>query len=234
MTQQPHRLPEKYYVRRRVAAVVIILVVVALIVWALTAWGRSAGNDEQPNETVSSAPPTPATPTVELDDETTAETETEPETETETESESEASSEPERSSENLADKTSCEIDDLRVVASTSKPTYGANEQPQMFMEVTNPTGADCELTLEDDTLRFEVYDMGSNRRIWSDTDCYPSVITGDVTFEPGQTRNYQAVWSRTGSAPGQCTDRQPVPAGAYVLYGVIGDNNSDATPFNLN
>ncbi|WP_257183110.1 hypothetical protein [Corynebacterium cystitidis] len=228
MTRYPHRLPEKYYVRRRVAAVLIILVVVAIIVWGLVAWGRSAANNKAADEQVTSAPPTPATPTVELDDDTDSQDDSDPESE-----DSEEPSTQEETTQNLADKKTCEVSDLQIVASTSKPTYGGGEQPEMFMEVTNPTGADCEIRLDDEALRFEVYDMETNERVWADTDCYPSVVTGEVIFEAGDTRNYQAVWSRTGSAPGQCSNRLPVDDGAYFLYGVIEDNNSDAATFNL-
>ena len=101
------------------------------------------------------------------------------------------------------------------------------------MTVENPTAADCELNLDDEELRFEVYNLENNERVWADTDCYPSVLTGEETFEAGDARRFPAVWSRLGSQPGQCNNRQDVGTGAFFLHAVIGDNASDARTFNL-
>ena len=78
-----------------------------------------------------------------------------------------------------------------------------------------------------------IRDRATNQRVWADTDCYPSVTTGRQTFEAGTEKPFEARWSRADSKPGQCDGRQPVPAGSYYLHTVIGDNASDAMPFNL-
>ena len=101
------------------------------------------------------------------------------------------------------------------------------------MNVKNPTDTDCVIDVGDDLLRFEVYEMRTNARVWSDTNCYPGVETGVQEFPAGTERGLNAVWSGTGSAPGQCTNREQVPAGAYYLHAVIDDNASDPAPFNL-
>ena len=101
------------------------------------------------------------------------------------------------------------------------------------MEVENPTDTDCVINLDDNPLRFEVYDMASNERIWSDIDCYPPVVGGTVDFAPGEKRRWEARWSGTASQPGQCDDRAEVRAGSYFLHGVIGENASEASPFNI-
>ena len=101
------------------------------------------------------------------------------------------------------------------------------------MEVFNPTTADCSIDLDEEQLRFEVYKMGSNERVWADTDCYASVETGKQTFKSGETRYFQADWSRKRSEPGKCTDREDAEPGAYFLHSVIGENYSPALPFNL-
>ncbi|WIM67347.1 hypothetical protein QP027_09600 [Corynebacterium breve] len=234
MTKEPQRLPEKIYVRRRVAAAVIILVVVALVIWGLVSWGRSSSESEgtaASSQTTSALPAPVTTPTVPEPGKETTEEETKDQETTEESSTSEESEE--ETSENPADKKTCELADLKIEASTDKPTYEGGEQPTMYMKVHNPTKADCVIELEDDTLRFEVYDLASNERMWADTDCYPSVVTGEQKFKAGEDRNFEAVWSRMGSAPGQCSGRSAVPEGAYMLYGVLGDNPSDAATFNL-
>lgn len=210
--------------RRRVAALVILLVVVALLVWGLTAFARSGNSDESGDAT--QAPETPSTtlatePTVELSTTTETTRTTEP-------------TEPTASTEAApAKKGSCELDDLRVQASSNQPSYAEGAQPVFYMEVENPTDTDCVINLDDNPLRFEVYDMASNERIWSDIDCYPPVVGGTVDFAPGEKRRWEARWSGTASQPGQCDDRAEVKAGSYFLHGVIGENASEASPFNI-
>ena len=210
--------------RRRVAALVILLVVVALLVWGLTAFARSGNSDESGDAT--QAPETPSTtlatePTVELSTTTETTRTTEP---TEPTATTEAAP---------AKKGSCELGDLRVQASSNQPSYAEGAQPVFYMEVENPTDTDCVINLDDNPLRFEVYDMASNERIWSDIDCYPPVVGGTVDFAPGEKRRWEARWSGTASQPGQCDDRAEVKAGSYFLHGVIGENASEASPFNI-
>ena len=207
--------------RRRVAALVILLVIVALLVWGLSAFARSGKTDETENtpETVSEAPSTTLAtePTVELSEESTP-----------------SSTQP--SEETVAapvKKGSCELADLEIHASSNQPSYAIGVQPVFYMEVKNPTDTDCVINLDDNLLRFEVYDMATNDRIWSDTDCYPPVAAGNVEFAPGEKRRWEARWSVTASQPGQCDNRPEVKAGSYFLHGVIGDNASDASPFNI-
>ena len=116
---------------------------------------------------------------------------------------------------------------------TNQPSYPAGTEPVLYMEVENPTEVDCVIDLEASPLRFEVYSMGTNDRIWSDTDCNQPMLTGTETFAPGETRGFEARWSATNSAPDACENRAPVPAGSYFLHAVIGDNASDPVPFNI-
>ena len=152
-------------------------------------------------------------------------------------SSSEAPTEPTQPSEETAaapvKKGSCELTDLEIHASSNQPSYAIGVQPVFYMEVKNPTDTDCVINLDDNLLRFEVYDMATNDRIWSDTDCYPPVAAGNVEFAPGEKRRWEARWSVTASQPGQCDNRPEVKAGSYFLHGVIGDNASDASPFNI-
>ena len=203
------------------AALVILLVIVALLVWGLSAFARSGKTDETEDtpETVSEAPSTTLAtePTVQLSEESTP-----------------SSTQP--SEETVAapvKKGSCELADLEIHASSNQPSYAIGVQPVFYMEVKNPTDTDCVINLDDNLLRFEVYDMATNDRIWSDTDCYPPVAAGNVEFAPGEKRRWEARWSVTASQPGQCDNRPEVKAGSYFLHGVIGDNASDASPFNI-
>lgn len=218
--RSPRRLPEEIYVRRRVAAAVIILVLVGLLVWGLVAF---AGRGADETETTAAASTTQVTTTA-TSATSTSRSSTPTTTEEETTSEETEAEEP---------KDSCELSDLRITASSDRPSYGADVQPTFYMTVENPTKVDCEINLDDNQLRFEVYNLETNERVWADTDCYPSVLTGDEVFKAEDERRFQAVWSRMGSRPGQCSNRQDVGTGSFYLHAVIGDNPSDAHPFNL-
>lgn len=230
--QQKRPLPNEIYQRRRVAALVIIVVVVVLLVWVLSMVGGSSNDEatEPAAETTSESTPAAETETTAVESETESESQTETESESARESEdAEASSEPVAADA----KDTCQLSDLKITASSDKATYGEGELPTFYMTVENPTKADCEINLDDQELRFEVYNLGTNQRMWADTDCYPSVQEGEQTFESGKKRHFQATWSRQTSAPEQCNNRSAVEPGGYYLHAVIGDNPSAAHTFNL-
>lgn len=250
--QSPRQLPREIYRRRRVAALIGLLVVVALLIWGLTAAFGDKNNDAAPAETSSASPATPAAETTTQAADSSAESSVESPADSSAEPSGEASEskEPEaKESESKPAKPSpykeaaknsdakgaksCKLEDLKLIASSDESTYKEGQQPTFYMTVENPTGADCKIDLDEHTLRFEVYDLATNKRIWSDTDCYPSVLTGDETFKAGEKRHFEAVWSRMGSAPEQCRDRKPTPPGGYYLHTVIGNNPSPALTFNL-
>ncbi|AIT61833.1 hypothetical protein [Corynebacterium doosanense] len=223
------RLPEEIYQRRRAAAAVVVLIVVALLVWGLSALARSGGSDNSGNTDAAAASTTTsaaatATTTTSASSETST-TSTTSTTESATESESETTT--------AASGDGCTLDDLEISASSDQATYPAGARPTFYMTVANPTRSDCKVNLDDEVLRFEVYSLTTNARIWSDIDCFPSVKTGEETFKAGEERFFEAVWSRTGSAPEQCDDRAAVPAGSYLLHTVIGDNPSEPHTFNV-
>ena len=214
--------------RRRVAALVILLVVVALLVWTLSAVARSGGGDSA-EETTSEAPASTieTEPTVSAPEEPSSEP-----------SEPSEASEPapvaSSSVEAAPARTgACELKDLRITAMPNQPSYVAGTQPVFYMEVENPTDTDCVIDLDENILRFEVYNMRTNEKMWADTDCYEPVVAGTQTYKAGQKQGYQARWSGTVSQPGQCEDRPAIEPGSYFLHTVIGDNASDAAPFNI-
>ncbi|GAB3945801.1 twin transmembrane helix small protein [Corynebacterium tapiri] len=222
----PQRLPEKYYQRRRIAAVVALLAVIALLVWGLSAFARSGSGDQQAAESSAPAPTSVGGPVP-----GSSESE-KPSEEKATESSKESTTE---STEPKAEdkKKSCSLSDLEISAHTDQATYAPDTQPTFYMTVKNPTSSDCEIDLDKDVLRFEVYNLATNKRVWSDVDCYDPVQTGKETFEAGKERYFEAAWSRTASAPGACSNRPAVEPGGYFLHAVVGDNPSQPQTFNL-
>ncbi|AIU33404.1 hypothetical protein VH13_09150 [Corynebacterium ulcerans] len=224
------RLPEVYYQRRRAAAVVALVVVVLLIVWVLSTIG--GGDTENTNVADSGASVAETTTSTARASETSGHS-SQKSTESEKTSEAQKSSAEPSSSVAADAKTTCAVEDLVVSAASDQANYGAKAQPKFFMTVKNPTKADCEINADENPLRFEVYNLATNQRIWSDIDCNQAVAKGKTVFKAGEERYFEAIWSRTGSAPKQCSGRQPVPAGSYYLHTVIGGNPSPAYTFNL-
>lgn len=233
MTQKKP-LPEEIYKRRRVAALIIVLVLAVVLIWAAVA--AFGGSSEEPADTAAPAPTS-------ADEETSSsaapessgtvsETKTSAEGASESKAaESEPSSAAPASSE--AAKKTCELADLDVRTSMLNYSVPEGELPKFFMTVTNPTAADCTIDLDKNLLRFEVYKMADNERVWSDTDCYASVQTGSQTFPAGKDVKFEAEWSRQASKPGECTDRPAAEPGAYFAHTVIGDNSSPPQDFTL-
>lgn len=235
-SQPPRRkhAPE-IYMRRRVLALVLLLLVVALIIWGMVAFAKAvggSGKDENPEATETVATATEDAPVTEptvpepSDAPASSPSSSAPPSEEEEREDTATAAAPENPGE-------CSLKDLRITAMTNQPSYPAGTEPVLYMEVENPTEVDCVIDLEASPLRFEVYSMGTNDRIWSDTDCNQPMLTGSETFAPRETRGFEARWSATNSAPDACENRAPVPAGSYFLHAVIGDNASDPVPFNI-
>lgn len=219
------------------AALAILLVVIALIIWAVVAIGGGSSDnteqDQSTNAAVTSA--VESSKPVDLGTSSTSATTSASDSASEASTAKETTSkDPQASTKVAADaKKTCELKDLVITANTNNSSFAAGEQPELFMTVHNPTAVDCEINLEENVLRFEVYDLATNARIWSDVDCNPAIEDGTSVFPAGKDRYFQATWSRTNSAPGQCDNRQAVPAGAYYLHTVVGTNPSAAVTFNL-
>lgn len=226
-------MPREVYIRRRIAAVVILVVVIGVI-WALISLVSGGGDSENTTSTET------AITTSEQQDMTSS---PEPPKGTEpSDSEDEKASEKDKdkdkddeSDENKDEKKdSCSLADLRVTARPGAPTFNAEQQPNFFVKIENPTNADCDINFDDSPLKFEVFTMGNYERVWGDIDCNEPEVVGDTKIKAGESANYEmAAWSRTTSAPGKCEDRKPVDPGSYLLYAHVGDNTSQPASFNL-
>ncbi|MFD8879472.1 hypothetical protein [Corynebacterium xerosis] len=223
MTNRP--LPPEIYRRRRIAALVLaialILVIVGIVRWAAGGSGGTDGDTNQAADVTESV-------TVSRDDgvENTSAPDgpsSEPYT-----------TNPASETPATVDKDTCELGDLILTVTADAPNY-ADDNPRLALTMANPTNADCDINLDEDTLRFEVYDMLTYERIWSDLDCHDSEGSGTETIGAGKEVVYDVNWSRKSSAPGKCTesDRQDVEPGSYLVYGLVGDRNSDPFTFNI-
>lgn len=227
-------LPEEIYKRRRVAALIIVIVLAVVLIWAAVAAFGGESDDSVAASSETSAATTSSESTSESSTtsaDSTSESESESASESEAKDGASESKEPEESVH--AAKDTCSLEDLEVRTSMLNYSVPDGELPKFFMTVTNPTAADCKIDLDENSLRFEVYKMADNQRVWSDTDCYASVQTGEQTFPAGKDLKFEAEWSRQASEPGKCTDRPTAEPGAYFAHTVIGDNSSPPQDFTL-
>lgn len=245
MTNQTNHLPPEIYRRRRIAAVVVLIVLLLLIGWGVKALVSSGDSNSSAEEvTVSrtdgeqgagTASPKQPYPGAETDGD-----KQEPGKKDDKNGEPSDSTDPsaaasEAAAAELAKKKECSLEDVQLSVTSDRPNYGS-ENPKFALTLHNPTGGECNINLDEQKLRFEVFNLGDYQRIWSDLDCYESEGKGELKIAPGKDAVFSATWSRLGSAPGRCTEaeRQQVPSGPYLLYGLVGNKNSDGYTFNLN
>lgn len=231
MTNTP--LPPEIYRRRRIAALVALVVVLILVIWALVQCG-SPDPAEDPG--ASAAASSGESVTVSRSDGSAVTSA--PGGAGEGEGEDDGAAEaPYLTTEvrQTLDKDACEAGDVQLTVESDQPNYGPEGKPRFSLTLYNPTRGDCAVDLDELPLRFEVYTLDDYARVWSDLDCHASEGAGVETIAPGEEVVYTVTWSRLSSAPGACssTERTPVEAGGYLVYGLVGDRNSDAYTFNL-
>lgn len=233
-----NKLPPEIYRRRRIAAAVLLVIILVLLGWGISALvNRDSEESEPVNVTRDDGkevtpPEQPKEPYAPKSDKDSTKDKSDKDAKTgDKEGEDSAKDDAQAA---LANKKDCSLADLQITATSDQPNYG-DEQPTLAITVRNPTGGECRVNLDEQQLRFEVYDLATYERVWSDVDCNDSEGHGELVLAPGEEVNYAATWSRLTSAPNKCSegDRVPVPSGSYIFYGVIGDNNSDAYTFNM-
>ena len=236
-TPQNKRHPEIIYIRRRIAAVVILVVVAGLLIWLMSVvGGGNKTNAEDPSAVATTASSTAAPSST--SSAASASSKDSDSSASSSASHSLAAPSDARSTEPTTSaergtKNTCELKDLVISARSDQDSFDAGQQPRFYMTVDNPTNVDCEIDLAENPRRFEVYDLATNKRIWSDMDCTPTNEQDSRVFPAGEQRYYEVIWSRTSSAPNSCNKRENVPEGGYYLYTLVGTNHSDPITFNL-
>lgn len=222
--------------RRRIAAVAILVLVLFLLWWFI---GSLGGGDDKQNVASDQKAETSQSVTEQTASESAKPKESTSESAKPSDKNSDKSSASNSASETTkADekpkKNTCGLADLEVVASPGSPSFAPDAVPNFFVTINNPTSADCKLDLSKDKLSFEVFTLNNYQRVWGDLDCNESGASGERTIKAGENAKFSLdSWSRTTSAPNACEDRQPVGAGSYLLYAHVGDNTSKPATFNL-
>lgn len=233
-----NKLPPEIYRRRRIAAAVLLVIILVLLGWGISALVNRDSEDSEPVNVTRddgkevTPPEQPKEPYAPKSDKDSTKDKSDKDAKTDAKEGEDSAKDDAQAA--LANKKDCSLADLQVTATSDQPNYG-DEQPTLAITVHNPTGGECRVNLDEHQLRFEVYDLATYERVWSDVDCNDSEGHGELVLAPGEEVNYAATWSRLTSVPNKCSeeDRVPAPSGSYIFYGVIGDNNSDAYTFNM-
>ena len=120
----------------------------------------------------------------------------------------------------------CVARDVAVEALTDQDTYGAGQNPQLSIRLTNNGQADCTLNVGTSGQSFTI--TSGSDVWWRSTDCQTEPSDMVVLLAAGQSVSSAAAltWDRTRSAVGTCSDtnRQNAPGGgaSYHLSVEVG------------
>lgn len=190
------------YRRRRLVAILLLLVLVGGIAWGVWALTRP-GDDTAPEPTATTSTeentPVPEGDAVDQGD----------------------------SEEEEPGVPTCAPNELTLLAKTDKQEYQAGESPQLSLELTNTSDTDCILNVGTSVQQFTV-SSGSDTW-WRSTDCQGETADAVVTMEAGQVLASETplAWDRTRSSADTCDteDRPQAPSGgaSYHLTVKLGD-----------
>ncbi|MET1035236.1 MAG: hypothetical protein ABWX68_08385 [Arthrobacter sp.] len=202
-----HRPGAEVYRRRRIAAVVALVVVAALVIWGIAALAGLLGGDRPASGTTPPAPgaSAPAAPESPADDE---------------DGDGDAGS-----------AEGCPPGAVTVEARTDQSSYGAQENPVLEMTIVNNGDASCALNVGTSQQEFAI--VSGSDRIFSTSDCLAEATDVGVVVEPGQRETARFTWERVRSAPG-CKEVAAKPRpGTYVFTAKLGDVASNKASFTL-
>lgn len=135
----------------------------------------------------------------------------------------ETSIEPEASASASAEASpaapACVARDLTVEALSDQGVYGAGQNPQLSIKLTNNSDVDCTLNVGTSSQKFTI--TSGSDTWWRSTDCQSEPSDMVVLLAAGQTVQSASplVWDRTRSDPATCADAsRPVAPGGGASY----------------
>ena len=227
-------LPPEVYWRRRVAAVVGLLVVLAVLIWIGSAvaggspsptGSAAAESSSTAATTASSAAPT-STPPAPVTGAPTSTVVPVPGSSTPAPAGTAAPA-------SATPPAPCPDPSVALTAQVAQPSYKVGEEPVFRLLVSNSSTTPCTRALDAGLQQVIVYSADGSQRLWSSNDCYPGTGTETKTLNPGEQTAYSIRWSGTTSQPGCTAPRTPVAAGAYTVAVSLGAINSVPVPFTL-
>lgn len=225
--------PEVYR-RRRLVAVVALLVVLALLIWAVVAVaGLFKGGQE-----TSGGAPAPASASAASASSASSAPASSGAASSESAGASSGSASASATSSGSADPSSsaeagatCAPEDIGLKSATDKSTYASGDDPVLEMKITNSGSEDCQLNVGTSQQEFKI-SSGSDR-IFSTTDCRTDATDSNMTLKAGATESARFTWKRMRSAPGcKPVSTKPRP-GTYSFSAQLGSVDGDKTTFTL-
>lgn len=119
----------------------------------------------------------------------------------------------------VGDAKECQAAALEVGAFTDKTDYGAGEQPQLTMTVTNKGTVDCKVNVGSSQQLFQI--TSGDDVWWQSTDCQTDSSDFWILLTAGQTEKTGSplAWVRERSSPDTCNSaREPAVGGGASYY----------------
>ena len=202
-----HRPPNVYW-RRRVLALVVLVVVVALVVWGATALvGALRGDDAG-----AAGATTDRTADTGAADQGASQDPAAGVTETTAAAEGEV--------------PACAAETTAVVATADATSYALGATAKIGMTITNSGAAAC--TLDAGSAALELLVVSGEDRIWSSDDCQENAESRPTTVEPGEAGMLASSveWTLVRSGEGCAKDLPALKAGTYQLTARAGEITS--------
>ncbi|MFC5338812.1 hypothetical protein [Leucobacter denitrificans] len=132
------------------------------------------------------------------------------------------------STEETPETPACQSADLDVVAVTDQPSYGAGENPEFSLTVTNSGSEACIADLGTAGMTFAV-SSGSDE-VWRSADCQTSLDSLPVILDAGEKLETESVsWDRTRSSAETCDiTRDAVVAGGASYHLTVSAGGSES------
>lgn len=205
MPQPPRRIPPHILRRRRIIAVILVLVILGLIGWGIWAVvGALTGDDEgtgaaKPTVTESASP----SPSATADDDET--------------------------SDQVA---ACPPEFLQLTGSTDQESYGDGEIPTLTMTITHEGDVLCNASVGSDQQNFVVEDA-NGEFVFATRACQVEPQEQVVEMEPGQSETATFAWERVGTDEACEIVVEDLSSGQYQLVVSLGERTAEPVPFTL-
>jgi hypothetical protein len=210
------REPQVYW-RRRVVALVALVLVVALLVWGVTSVvGALRGGDDPATDggatTAQEPAPEPATDPQPSADPSAATTESAP-------AEDEV--------------PACAAPALVVAPTADATSYALGATATIGMTITNTGPAPC--SMDAGSAALELLVVSGADRIWSSDDCQTDAQSRPTTVEPGEAGVLASSveWTLVRSAEGCANGLPELRAGTYQLTARAGEITSEPLAFQV-
>ncbi|MQA85047.1 MAG: hypothetical protein GEV03_10595 [Streptosporangiales bacterium] len=197
------RLPADAYWRRRVLALVGLLVAVGGVAWVASGFGGEQQANSVGSRSTAAGVPAPQ-PTVTVTVTVTP---------------------------NGSLAGFCADDDIEVKLLADQETYQAGTDPAFTIFVVNTGDAPCKRDVGPKALGLQV--LSGGQVVWDSDHCADSNRADVRRLRPGEEYRNSVNWDRTGSQPGCAGERAEVGPGTYQLVGRAGGAVSKELTFYL-